>query len=148
MKQLKERFFSSVSPFKYFLLMIGIDWNPSGFKTISFFLKLWCILCLITDVAISIYFFQSRSKTEIINLFVDGKMEPPLLSLMRMIDRLNKVTCNVVTHFLLFFSLSKVFEEFLNKLENLDSSFRRPNLSRLKNFSLFSIFWTLLLVSF
>jgi len=148
MKQLKERFFSSVSPFEYFLLMIGIDWNSSGFKTIRFFLKLWCILCLITDVAISIYFFQSRSKTEIINLLVDGKMEPPLLSLMRMIDRLNKVTCNIVTHFLLFFSLSKVFEQFLNKLENLDSSLRRPNLSRLKNFSLFSIFWTLLLVSY
>ena len=147
MQQLKERFFTSVSPLKYFLLMIGINWNSSGLKFGGIFLKSWCILCLILDVGISIYFFQSRSKIEITNLLFSGKIEPPLLSLMRLIDRLNKVTCNIVIHIIMFFSLTKVFSEFLDRLENVDSSLRRPNLSQFKRFSVFSIAWILLLVS-
>lgn len=149
MKELsvKTRFFSSVSPLKYFLLTIGIEWNSSEHKTGRLVLKVWCVLCLIVDVVTSMYNFERNSEFEILNIFVDGQMEPTLMSLMRIVDRLNKLACNIITHLLLFFSVSKVYAGFLDRLEKVDYSLSRPNISRFRHFSLFGIVWMLILVS-
>jgi hypothetical protein len=149
MKELSERFFIAVSPLKYLLLLFGIEWNSSELKILRLFLKLWCILVLTIDVVFGCLYLERRSEAEILNiLFGDGRKEPVLDSLMRMIDRLNKVVCNILTHLLLFSSLVKLFRGFLEQLEKIDITVRRPDLSRFKRISIFGIIWMLLLVSY
>ena len=148
MKELKERFFIAVSPLKYFLLFFGIEWNPSRFIILRVFFKLWGIFVLLTHVVFVSIYLERLSEPEILNIFVGtGKNEDSIDSLMRMIDRLNKVACNILTHLLLFFSLVKLFRGFLEQLEKIDVTLRRPDLSRFKRISVFGIVWMLLLVS-
>lgn len=148
MKELKERFFTTVSPLKYFLLIIGIDWNSNKLNTkFQGILKGWCLLCLAVDAIFSILYYVRRSQSEILNLFVYGNKEPAIDSFTKGIDRLNKLACNVSIHFILFFSISKMANDFLNQLENVDLTLNRPILYGIRRYSVAGIIWMLLLVS-
>jgi len=148
MKELKQRFFTTVSPLKYFLLMIGIDWNPEKSNArIEAILKGWCFFCLFIDVIFSILYYMRRSQPEILNLFVYGNKEPAMDSLTKGIDRLNKLVCNVSVHVILFCSIRKIANDFLNQLENVDFILNRPNLCAIRRSSVAGIVWMLFLVS-
>ena len=148
MEELKDRFFKSVYPLKCFLLMIGIDWHPEkSHARFQAILKGWCFLCLTTDVICSILYYVRRSLPEILNLFVYGNKEPTIDSFTKGIDRLNKLACNVSVHLILFFSIKKMINDFLNQLENIDFILNRPNLSAIRRSSVAGIVWMLLLVS-
>ena len=149
MKELNERFFNAVSPLKYFFLLFGIEWNSNELKIFQLFIKLWCIVVLTTDVVFGSIYLERRSEPEILNiLFGNGRNEPVFDSLIRMLDRLNKVACNILTHLLLFFSLVKLFRGFLEQLEKIDHTLSHPDLSRFKRISIFGIIWMLFLVSY
>lgn len=146
--ELKERFFNAVSPLKYFLLLLGIEWNPSRFKILRILIIFWCIIWLVTVVAICSMYTERLSEPEIINLFYSGTKEPAIDSLMRCVDRVNKSVCSILTYLLVFFCLVKVFRGFIEKLEKIDITLRRPSLSGFKPFSICAVVWMVLTVSF